>query len=178
MKKYIITLVIILTMLCSTVFASAVSDPDVVLVNPAVNSTVYSNNLLISVKVTQPKSITVRLYEEKQMVNGTLSSVNINALANSNAAINRSSLTSTLITSENFSSNNNLSFYTKQVNGVNPGLYRVQIETKNANGKVIYTSNSYFAVREKVAVETNIFETPQSGTLQFLQSLLKSIFGN
>jgi hypothetical protein len=177
-KKIIIPLVIILTMLCSTVFASAAPDPDVVIVNPASNSTVHSNNLLISVKITQPKSITVKLYEEKQRVNGTLGSVNINSLANGGGGINKSSLTSVLVTSDNFKSTNNLSFYTRQVNGVNPGLYRVQIETKNTGGQVIYTTNSYFAVRERATLEGNIFETPQSGTLQFLQGLLRSIFGN
>ena len=164
MKKYIITLVIILTMMCSTVFA---------------NSTIYSNNLLISVKMTQPKSITVKVYEEKQMVNGSLSSININTLANSKTSMNKSSFTPVLITTENFSSTKNLSFYTRQINDVNPGLYLIEIDTKDANGKVIYSNNSYFAVKEKAAaVEPNIFETPQSGTLQFLQGLLKTIFGN
>ena len=94
MKKMIVTLMVILSLLFSTVVSYGASDPNVVLVNPASNSTVYSNNLLISVKLTQPKTIKVKVFEEKQMVNGTLSAVNISALTSSNGTLSSSSFTS------------------------------------------------------------------------------------
>ena len=180
MKKMIVTLMVILSLLFSTVVSYGASDPNVVLVNPASNSTVYSNNLLISVKLTQPKTIKVKVFEEKQMVNGTLSAVNISALTSSIGTLNSSSFTSVAkMIPATFTSTNNLSFYTKQINGLDPGLYRIQIDTIDTAGKTIYSTNSYVAVNEKTAEEdADIFETPQSGTMQFLQNLLKNIFGN
>lgn len=179
MKKYIIAFVIILSMLCSTIFASAVPDSAVVLVNPVSNSTIHSNNLLISVKVTEPKTIKVKVFEEKQTANGTLSAVNV---AVSIAAMNKSNLESALVTTPaSFTCTNNLSFYTKQISNLNQGLYRIQIETVDSTGKVLYTNNSYVIVKDKEPIaneNSKIFETPQSGTLQFFQNVLKTIFGN
>ena len=180
MRKLIIVLTIILSLLCSTFVSSAAGDPSVVLVNPISNSTVHSSNLLISVKLTQPRTIKVSVFEEKQMVNGTLSSINLNTLTTSNGTVNNASFTSVSVAPPaTFTSNRNLSFYTKQVNDLKPGLYRIQIDTLDDAKKVINTSNSYVAVKEKTAeAEARIFETPQSGTMQFLQNLLKTIFGD
>lgn len=180
MRKLIAVLTVLLSLLCGTVVASAAADPDVILVNPASNSTVYSSNLLISVKLTQPKKIKVFVYEEKQIVNGTYSAVNVNTLTTSNGAVDATSFTSVLISGpSDFTSSSNLSFYTKQVNGLKPGLYKIKIETLDAEGNAAYSSSSHVAIKEKTEeTEAKIFETPQSGTMQFLQTLLKSIFGN
>lgn len=181
MRKYLIALVVILSILCSTVFTSAATDPAVVIVNPVSNSTVYSNNLLISIKVTQPKTIKVKVFEEKQMVNGTLSAVSVLPLAPSNSASKTNFTSIPVIAAASFTSTNNLSFYTKQLNDLKQGLYRIQIDTVDATGQILYSNNSYVIVKEKEAeanADTKIFETPQSGTLQFLQNVLKTIFGN
>ena len=176
MRKLILVLTVLLSLLCSTFVSSAAGDPTVVLVNPASNSTVYSSNLLISVKLTEPKTIKVSVFEEKQMVNGTLSAINLNMLTTSNETVNNAGFTSVIVFDPPaFTSSNNLSFYTKQVN-LKPGLYRIRIDTLDDAKKVINTNNSYVAVKEKA--EAKIFETPQSGTMQFLQNLLKTIFGN
>lgn len=180
MRKLITVLVVVLTLLCSTMISSADGDPYVVLINPASNSTVYSNNLLISVKLTQPKTIKVSVFEERQLVNGTLSAVNINTLTTANAAGNSASFNSTSVAAAStFTSNNNLSFYTKQINGLKPGLYRIRIDTLDTAGKITNTNNSYVAVKAKTeGADPKIFETPQSGTMQFFQNLLKTIFGD
>ncbi len=179
MRKLIVVLTVVLSLLCSTIVASAATDPNVILVNPKSNSTVYSNNLLISVKLTQPKSIKVSVFEEKQVVNGTLSAVNVNTLTTSNGSINNASFTSVSTgVPALFESKNNLSFYTKQMS-LKPGLYRIRIDTLDPAGKEIFTRNSYVVVKEKTEeAEAKIFETPQSGTMQFLQNLLKTIFGD
>jgi len=179
MRKLIVVLTVVLSLLCSTVVAGAAADPNVVLVNPKANSAVTSNNLLISVKITQPKTIRVSVFEEKQIVNGTLSAVNINTLTTTNGSINSASFTPVpAMEPAKFESKNNLSFYTKQIT-VKPGLYLIQIETLNADGKPAYTNNSYVVVKEKTQeAEAKIFETQQSGTMQFLQNLLKNIFGD
>lgn len=180
MRKIVVMLMVAISILFSTVPANAAADPNVMLVNPAPLSTVYSNNLLISVKLTQPKKIKVTVYEEKQIVNGTPTAVNVNTLTVSNGSVNASNLKSYIIGAPaEFVSTNNLSFFTKQVNGLKPGLYRITIDTIDSSGEVLYTNNSYFAVKEKTeAADTKIFETPQSGTMQFLQNLLKTIFGD
>ena len=180
MRKLIVVLTVVLSLLCSTIVASAATDHNVILVNPKSNSTVHSNNLLISVKLTQPKSIKVSVFEEKQVVNGTLSAVNVNTLTTSNGSINNASFTPVAVgVPAKFESKNNLSFYTKQINGLKPGLYRIRIDTLDTSGKEIFTRNSYVVVKEKSEeAEAKIFETPQSGTMQFLQNLLKTIFGD
>lgn len=178
MRKLITTLVVILSFLCGTVVSNAAVDPNVVLVNPVPNSTVYSSNLLLSVKLTKPKTIRVTVYEEKQMVNGTLGAVNVNTLTTSNGSINSSSFTPVPVTTPaEYTSSNNLSFYTKQITAT-PGLYMIRIETLDAARKTIYTRNSYVVVKEKAQEDAKIFDNPQSGTMQFLQNLLKTIFGN
>jgi len=154
-KKFVIAIVVSLVMLFSTVIASAAPDSAVILINPVSNSTVYSNNLLISVKITQPKTIKVRVYEENT--------------SNSTPVLNGA----------NFTTTNNLSFYTKQINNVSPGLYRIRIDTIDSTGTVTHTSTSYVAVKERsAAADAKVFEAPQSGTLQFLQNVIKTIFGN
>ncbi len=177
MRKFIMVMTIVLLVLSSTFGVFAAGDPNVVLVNPQANSTVYSNNLLISVKLTQPKTIQVSIYEEKQLVNGTYGAVNVNTLTTTNGPIGNMNFYSTLITTVKHTSSNNLSFYTKQVNGLKPGLYRIEIKTLDSADKETNKSNSYVVVKEKAEAE-RVFETPQSGTMQFLQNLLKNIFGN
>ncbi|MDD2190854.1 MAG: hypothetical protein PHV71_05040 [Eubacteriales bacterium] len=179
-KRLTIVFTVIIALLCSTVSSSAAGDPSVVLVNPTSNSTVYSNNILISIKVTQPKAIRISVFEEKQIVNGTLSAVNINTLSTSNGGLNTTNLNSQPVgIPVEFVSKNNLSFYTKQINGLKPGLYRIRIDTIDSAGNKTYTSNSYVAVKEKTEeADAKIFDAPQSGTMQFLQNLLKNIFGD
>lgn len=179
MRKLVMVLTVVLALLCGTVGVSAATDPNVFLVNPVSNSTVYTNNLLISVKLTQPKIIKVKVYEYKQVVNGTLAAVNVSTLTTTNGTADTSGLTEVIVAAPpQFSSNNNLSFYTKQVNVSGPGLYRIEINTLDATGKVTATNNSLVAVKEKTTGEDKIFDTPQSGTMQFLQNLLKNIFGD
>ena len=179
-KRFSIIITVIIVLLCSTVSSSAAGDPSVVLVNPATNSTVYSNNILISIKLSQPKTIRVSVFEEKQIVNGTLSAVNINTITTSNGGLNTAKLNSQPVgVPVDFIGKNNLSFYTKQINGLKPGLYRIRIDTIDSAGNKTYTSNSYVAVKEKTEeANAKIFDSPQSGTMQFLQNLLKNIFGD
>jgi hypothetical protein len=165
-------------MLCGTVGVHAATDPNVFLVNPVSNSTVTTNNLLISVKLTEPKTIKVRVWEKKQIVNGTLAAVNVSTLTDTNGSVNTSGFSEVIVdTALPFTSKNNLSFYTKQVSVSGPGLYRIEINTLDATGKTTATNNSYVIVKEKAAAEAKIFDAPQSGTMQFLQNLLKNIFG-
>lgn len=199
-----ITFITLLVMVCSGIaFAGAAA-----IVSPATNTIVYSDNLLVSVKVTEPKTVRVTIYEEKDVNNEQYVSVNVTnltetdlgiiatgptPLATSVAAVSMAGTSSASALSDgtpvksytsviigetaSYTCTSQLGFYTKQINNVTPGLYRVQVDTVDAAGLATETTNSLVAVKAKPAIEkSNIFETPQTGALQFLQNLLKSIF--
>ena len=76
-----------------------------------------------------------------------------------------------------FTASGELGFFTKQLTGVKPGLYRVQVDVIDANGKTAESIVNFVAVKEKPAeAKADIFETQQSGAMTFLSNLLKSIF--
>ncbi len=76
-----------------------------------------------------------------------------------------------------FTASGELGFFTKQLTGVKPGLYRVQVDVLDADGKTAESIVNFVAVKEKPAeAKTDIFETQQSGAMTFLSNLLKSIF--
>ncbi|HWQ79386.1 MAG TPA: hypothetical protein VN381_11240 [Anaerovoracaceae bacterium] len=179
MRKLTAVLTVLLCMLFSTIFShAAAGNPNVVLVNPAAGSIVYSSNLLISVKLTQPTTIKVSVFEEKQAASGTAGAVSVNTAATSGALNSVITNPIPVTTPAIFISNNNLTFYTKQVNGLKPGLYKIQIDTLDTEQKVIYTNSSHVAIKEKAEeADAKIFDDSQSGTMQFLQTLLKTIFG-
>jgi len=184
MRKYIIAVLLIVMMLLSTVVSFAASDPAVTIVNPTVSSTIYSTNLLISVKVTQPKTIRVKVTEEKKKINDNYYSTTIDEIQNAEQAREAGKPASTFVSipveeADTYVSQNYLSFYTKRFEKVSPGTYKIRVETL-LNGQVIYSSESLVMMKEKVVetTDTKIFSVYQSGATQFLQNLLKSIFGN
>lgn len=69
-----------------------------------------------------------------------------------------------------------IGFYTKKLTNVKPGLYKVQVETLDANKNVTETVVSYAAVQEKKEEKQGIFGAGQTGALQFLQNLIKNLF--
>ena len=197
-----IAIMLVVMMMFSTVFASAASDPAVTIVSPAVESVVNSDSLLISIKITKPETIKVSVFEEKQLVGEELKSVDVNNIETLEAATTATSssvsvdgaVTTTSVTAsgvttkfvseevmvpETFTSTNTLSFYTKQLNNVTPGLYKVKVDTIDAEGKVLYSTENLVVVKgvASEAEKTDLFENTQSGISQFLQNLLKSIFG-
>lgn len=177
MKKIVMLFVVIFVLLNATIFASAASDPSVVIVSPVHKSEVYANSLLVSVKITEPKTIRVKVFEEKQKVNDELKSILASDWKKADGKIKPQTVL--FVPAEDFTCTNTLSFYTKQIDEVKPGTYRVQVDTIGSSGKVSYTSYSLVIVSDKEGDESSkIFETSQSGTMQFLQNLLKSIFGD
>ncbi|MBR7147568.1 MAG: hypothetical protein IKD13_01950 [Firmicutes bacterium] len=201
-RAKLIAIMLIFMMMFSTVFASAASDPNVTIVSPAVESVVNSDSLLISLKITKPETIKVSVFEEKQLVGEELKSVDVNNIETLQAATTAtassvttdgvavaSSVTASGVTAkfvskevmvpETFTSTNTLSFYTKQLNNVTPGLYKVKVDTIDAEGKVLYSTENLVVVKgvASEAEKTDLFENTQSGISQFLQNLLKSIFG-
>lgn len=184
----VMTLILALMLIFSTVVSAAASDPAVTIISPASETVVCSDSLLISVKITKPETIKVSVYEEKQVKGDQLVSVdvtNLQALQAAAGAVGPQGTTipkvqfvsQEVIVPETFTSANTLSFYTKQINSVTPGLYKVKVETVDGTGKVLYVTQNLVAVKGVETEKSDLFETNQSGISQFLQNLLKTIFG-
>ena len=202
--KRITAIVIMACLMCSSfVFAGAAA-----IVSPAANTIVYSDSFLVSVKIAEPKTVRVTIYEQKELNNDQLFSVNVvnmstedlallakgpapvitgeaaateaevSAVAQlSDGTVVKDYISVALTEAATYTCTGTLGFYTKQIDNVKPGLYKIEVETLNAAAEVTEVTNSFVAVKVKpVAEKVNIFETPQTGALQFLQTLLKNIF--
>ena len=162
MRKYMIALIFILLLSLNVSFVFATANPNVIIVNPVSDSPVYSENLLISVKITAPATIKVYVTHEQKVVSG-----------------DRTTVTSSVIgTADDFTSTTNLSFYTKKVENVKPGDYKIVVDTINTEGTVIHTNASLVEVKAKEdnPADSANSESVQSGPAQFLRNLLKIIF--
>ena len=171
-------MVIMMVMLCGTVFSFAATDAAVTIISPA--QTVYGDNLLISIKVTAPRTIKVSAFEEQQKVGDTLVSIDPETTDLTKLTSNDISSVS-IMTPETYAGTGNLQFYNKQIEKVTPGLYRIKAETLNSAGEVTATTTLRIVVMEQqtnVASGSAIFETQQTGALQWVQNFIKSIFGN
>lgn len=185
MKKHLITgMLVAVIMLLSTVVSFATSDSAVTIVNPTASGTIYSTNLLISIKVTQPKTIRVKVTEEKKKVNDILYSTTIDEIEKAEQARAAGKPAATFVSvpiaePDTYTSVNSLSFYTKKFEKVTPGAFKIRVDTISG-GVVTHSSESLVMMKEKEEETTDakIFSTSQSGATQFLQNLLKTIFGN
>lgn len=173
--------------------AYGAEDPAVTVVNPLDGSTVYSSSLLISVKLTAPETIRVNLYKQvKNDADGNPVPLTVDEwdkVQSEKAAI----VSGTAVATETsiqvlqgwvmepvfFTSTNHLAFFTKKVENLSEGVYKVRIDTMGSGDTVLYTTEQVVFIKEKAAqpVKANVFENSQTGTVSFLQNLLKSIFG-
>lgn len=186
MTKRIAAIIIVLVMVFGTCNAFAAADPSVSIVNPSNTSTVYSDNLLVSVKVTKPATIRVSVYQVMKAATvegGSPTAISVDTYEKNLKAdaANKLSLTRVSVTdpvTETYTAN--LSFYTKKLESITPGVYIIKAETLDSAGKILYSSESYVGVKAKdqEASDKDIFETEQSGTMQFFKTILKGIFGN
>lgn len=179
MKKPLVAIFIIIAMLMfNMAFVSAAADPAVTIVSPA--QTVSGSNLLVSVKITAPKTIKVYVYEEKEKVGDELISIDP-------AAVTAESLSSktfysvSIMTPETYEGTGTLQFYNKQISDVTPGLYRIKVEILDKSNNVTASSvlRTLVMQKDKEPADGNeIFQSQQSGALQWVQNLIKSIFKN
>lgn len=171
-KKLTAFLLVLVMILGSVSFAFAVeADPNVTIVNPAQDTPVTSTNLLISVKLTKAETIRVNVIKETTtmqaitMPDGTTAQEQVNVY-------------NSIFVSENFTPSSDLSFFTQKLENVATGNYIVRVDTLGDDGSVIYETSRKVTVKEKEVTE-DVFTKEIPGTVNnFLQSLLKSIFGN
>ncbi|MBE6031374.1 MAG: hypothetical protein E7225_07270 [Clostridiales bacterium] len=172
MKKVIAFVLVMVMILGSVCFAfGAEADPNITIVNPAQDTPVTSTNLLISVKLTKAETIKVNVLKE---------STTMQAITAPDGTIAQEKVLiyDSVFVSENFTSTTNLSFYTQKLENVATGNYIVRVDTLGEDGSVIYETSRKVTVKEKEVTE-DVFAKDNNGTVNnFLQSLLKSIFGN
>lgn len=170
----------------------AAEDPNVTVVNPLHDSTVYSNSLLISVKVTTAETIKVNLYkllrndENENPIPLTSAEWENHKKEMDEIALGSETITNTSINILNgfvmegatFTSTNNLAFFTKKVDNLSKGIYKVKIDTIGRDNQAIYSTENIVFVKEKKdqPIQADVFENSQKGTVTFLQNLLRSIF--
>lgn len=196
--KRILAFTLTLVLLAS-VFAFALPDQTIVsIVSPAANSVLTSDKLLVSVKLTNPGSAKITVYEQCIKNVEILSTGSaVDKTYSTYASISYSSVDTTSFEAIDLTSNaalatyvsrvykpaeiftisDKIGFYTKQISDVKPGLYKVVAQSLDENGRAVETVSSLIAVKEKPAAEdTAVFEQKQSGALKLLQNLLQAIF--
>jgi len=182
MRKKFIALLVLIVIFLSTSVVFADQNPNVTIVNPMNEDTLYSDNLLISVKLTEPITVKVSVTQVFKVVNSA--NVAITTIDEyKKTLVPESSIDTeqvTFATLDPFTSTNNLSFYTKKLENVKPGIYIISVNTIDTEGNAMYTNTNVVSMRPKEENPNDpaSFDTPQSGTTQFLKGLLKSIFGN
>ena len=170
---------IIALMLCLLLAAGTASFAASV-VSPAANSIIYSDSMLVSVKVTDKATIRVTVYEEKQKdASGTLVSVDVADMTSSDlSSLDSKKYTDSVFsTAATYTNTGDVGFYTKQLTNVKPGLYKVKVETLGENDSVVSTISCFTAVKQKEEKQDqNIFQNQTTTALQFIQNLIKKVF--
>jgi len=175
MRKWIAAAIIAFMFFVSTQAAFADANPNVTIVNPVAGATIYSDNLLVSVKIAEAASIKVYVTQEFKVVNGDNASVSLDEYQKADASETASVPVGA---AESFTSANDLSFYTKKVENVKPGIYQIKVNTVGADDAVLYTNSSIVEIKAKDenTADPAVLENQQSGAAQFLKNLLKIIF--
>ncbi|QAT44009.1 hypothetical protein [Aminipila luticellarii] len=178
MKKCILAFILIVSIVFGSISMSfAAVDQDVTIVNPVNGSAITSSSLFLSVKLTQPKTIRVSVYEVRKAT-GANSSISLGesdmrAIIQGTYADSGSLIYVPLGAGESFTSSNKLSFYTRNLENRSPGVYYIKVDTMYQN-KAVYSRKCFVTIKNKE--DSKLFDSSQSGTATFLQNLIKSIF--
>ena len=186
--RRIASLILVFAMLATSfVFADAAA-----IVSLAANSIVYTDSLLVSVKVTELKTIRVSVYSEKVVSGDKLVNADVSKFteADLKAAAGSGKYTDVLLgEAATYTNTVEIGFYTKQI-AVSPGLYKIKAETLETvmewpEGatepveKVIVTEtkSSLVAVKKKpVEEKKQVFQNNSTGAVTFIRKILKGLF--
>ncbi|MDR2088767.1 MAG: hypothetical protein LBP73_05375 [Clostridiales Family XIII bacterium] len=179
MRKFLLAAAMMFALCVFAPFSFAAADPAVTLVNPSENEPIVTNNFLISVKVTQTgKFLHVSAYELQQKTDADWALVQTEELEEYDKKKEEEKRLVPIMETASFESKGAVSFFTHKVEDIAPGVYMIRIETADADGAVLFDKEYRILVKEKTEEESKVFETPKSGTSQFLQSLLNKLFKN
>lgn len=205
--KRIISFILILCMLASGfVFAAT---PKASIISPIKNSVVSDNKLLVSVKVSDKKKIAVKVFEEK-VVTGTkyneetkkdediLKAIDVSEFTTDILSAlsqefeekkvlilgegdNKQELKAVPVTATvNYTATGEVGYFSKQLENLTPGLYRVQVEVLGKDDVVEETYYSFTAVQKKAdqnAKAENVVpvETVKVSFVQIIAKFIKSL---
>ena len=185
--RRIASLILVFAMLATgIVFADAAA-----IVSPAANSIVYTDSLLVSVKVTELKTIRVSVYAEKVVSGDKLVNADVSKFteADLKAAAGSGKYTDVLLgEAATYTNTVEIGFYTKQI-AVTPGLYKVKAETLETVMEwpegatepvekiiVTETKSSLVAVKKKpVEEKPQVFQNNSTGAVTFISKILKGL---
>ena len=185
--RRIVSLILVFAMLSTgIVFADAAA-----IVSPAANSIVYTDSLLVSVKVTELKTIRVSVYAERVVSGDKLVNADVSKFteADLKAAAGSGKYTDVLLgEAATYTNTVEIGFYTKQI-AVSPGLYKVKAETLETvmewpEGatepveKIIVTETKSSLVAEKkkpVEEKPQVFQNNSTGAVTFIRKILKGL---
>ena len=186
--RRIASLILVIAILATgIVFADAAA-----IVSPAANSIVYTDTLLVSVKVTELKTIRVSVYAEKVVSGDKLVNADVSKFteADLKAAAGSGKYTDVLLgEAATYTNTVEIGFYTKQIS-VSPGLYKVKAETLETVMEwpegatepvektiVTETKSSLVAVKKKAVEEKpQVFQNNSTGAVTFIRKILKDLF--
>ena len=186
--RRIVSMILVFAMLATgLVFATDAA----AIVSPAANSIVYTDSLLVSVKVTELKTIRVSVYSEKVLSGDKLVNADVSKFteADLKAAAGSGTYTDVLLgEAAEYTNTVEIGFYTKQIS-VTPGLYKIKAETLETvmewpEGatepveKVIVTetTSSLVAVKKKPEEKKQVFQNNSTGAVTFIRKILKGLF--
>ncbi|MDR3296590.1 MAG: hypothetical protein LBT26_12335 [Clostridiales Family XIII bacterium] len=179
MKKCWIALVMLIVFCVGTSASFAAADPAVTLISPPENELVVTNNFLVSVKATQPgKTLKINAYALQQRSGEEWVPVLPDQLEEFDSKAEEEKNLAAIMEEADFESKGAVSFFTYKIENITPGVYLIRVDTLDASGKVVFSKEARILVKEKTEEETKVFETPKSGTSQFLQNILSKIFKN
>ena len=185
--RRIVSLILVFAMLSTgIVFANAAA-----IVSPAANSIVYTDSLLVSVKVTELKTIRVSVYAERVVSGDKLVNADVSKFteADLKAAAGSGKYTDVLLgEAATYTNTVEIGFYTKQI-AVSPGLYKVKAETLETVMEwpegatepvekiiVTETKSSLVAVKKKpVEEKPQVFQNNSTGAVTFIRKILKGL---
>ena len=185
----IVSMILVFAMLATgLVFAADAA----AIVSPAANSIVYTDSLLVSVKVTELKTIRISVYAEKVVSGDKLVTPDVSKFteADLKAAAGSGKYTDVLLgEAAEYTNTVEIGFYTKQIS-VTPGLYKIKAETLETVMEwpegatepvektiVTETKTSLVAVKKKpVEEKKQVFQNNSTGAVTFIRKILKGLF--
>ena len=173
MKKTLIALVLALLLcLCSATAIFAAEDSSYTVISPQTSETgiSYCDNLLISVKTMDNTPLRFTLYSYPNYTK--TSSIDLVPASVFNV---RSQFGS----SEDFTGGEGVSFYTRQVNDIEPGMYGLKIEKFDQENNLISVNQKYFIIESSSSKDSAaIYDSQTSvGRVMFFQNVFRSLFG-
>jgi len=181
MRKWIMTLFVFIVIgFCTSAVYAVTTDPAITLISPPENEAIVADNLLISVKVTQPGRILKISAGALQVKSGDkFVPVKADGLEDYNSKKDDEKQVVSILETKTFESKGSVSFFTHKIENITPGIYVIIVNTVDYTGETIYSKEAYILIREQTEDEAKVtFNSQRFGTSQFLQNLLSKIFRN